>query len=241
MLYKNKNGFTLVELAIVLVIIGLLVGGVLVGQELIRQAKIIKFITSVDRYRLAISTFRTKYDVWPGFYSKADIVWQNCIPFSGNANIGGGCNGSGISFYDGNSSQERLYMFKHLSLAELISSNHNVSNINGAYPEFDYLPDFKKFTMLPMSTSNLQNIVVARDISVPWFYFNTGVYQSNEPLRVESVRSVDIKTDDGKPKSGNMWQVYSGNDLPECYDVNTLEYADPDQNGQKDCHFVIKY
>ena len=39
-LYKNNKGFTLVELAIVLVIIGLLVGGVLTGQELVKQAEI---------------------------------------------------------------------------------------------------------------------------------------------------------------------------------------------------------
>jgi prepilin-type N-terminal cleavage/methylation domain-containing protein len=58
---KSKAAFTLVELAIVIVIIGLLVGGVLQGQELIAQAKIRAQIKQLQAYDAAGITFKSKY------------------------------------------------------------------------------------------------------------------------------------------------------------------------------------
>jgi len=63
---KGRQGFTLVELAIVLVIIGLLVGGVLVGQDLIKAATIRSTIGDVEKVNAAATTFRTKYSGVPG-------------------------------------------------------------------------------------------------------------------------------------------------------------------------------
>ncbi len=59
-------GFTLIELAIVLVIIGLIVGGVLVGQDLIAAARIRSQLSQIDKYNTAVITFRLKYNVLPG-------------------------------------------------------------------------------------------------------------------------------------------------------------------------------
>jgi prepilin-type N-terminal cleavage/methylation domain-containing protein len=61
-----KSAFTLVELAIVIVIIGLLVGGVLTGQELINQAKIRAQIKQLEGYNAAALTFKAKYGYIPG-------------------------------------------------------------------------------------------------------------------------------------------------------------------------------
>ena len=61
-----RSGFTLVELSIVLVIIGLIAGGVLVGRDLIEAAAIRQQITQVERFKTAVQTFRTKYNGLPG-------------------------------------------------------------------------------------------------------------------------------------------------------------------------------
>ena len=61
-----KKGFTLVELSIVLVIIGLLIGGLLVGQSMIRTAKMGAFIRQIGQFDIAVSNFRTKYGYLPG-------------------------------------------------------------------------------------------------------------------------------------------------------------------------------
>jgi prepilin-type N-terminal cleavage/methylation domain-containing protein len=62
----NQQGFTLIELSIVLVIIGLIVGGVLVGQDMIKAAEIRATVGQVEKYNAASNTFRTKYNGLPG-------------------------------------------------------------------------------------------------------------------------------------------------------------------------------
>lgn len=61
-----KQGFTLVELSIVLVIIGLLIGGILVGQSLIESVKINSQIQQVQQFQIMVRNFKDKYAQLPG-------------------------------------------------------------------------------------------------------------------------------------------------------------------------------
>ena len=63
---KNQKGFTLIEIAIVLVIIGLLIGGVLKGQSMIQNAKVKRLVNDVDGLRAAVLTFQDRYGMLPG-------------------------------------------------------------------------------------------------------------------------------------------------------------------------------
>ena len=63
---RRQKGFTLVEIAIVLVIIGLLLGGVLKGQELINSAKVKNFATDFRNIPLYIYGYQDKYKALPG-------------------------------------------------------------------------------------------------------------------------------------------------------------------------------
>lgn len=74
MILKNK-GFTLVELAVVLAIIGLLVAGLFVGTSLIRSAEIREVIGEYDRYTKSIKEFQDKYQALPGDMSTAETIW----------------------------------------------------------------------------------------------------------------------------------------------------------------------
>ncbi|MFZ4542068.1 MAG: type II secretion system protein [Rickettsiales bacterium] len=62
----RPSAFSLVELSIVLVILGLLVGGILSGQALIRAAQIRSQIAQIQNYQIAVNTFRGKYNYLPG-------------------------------------------------------------------------------------------------------------------------------------------------------------------------------
>ena len=61
---KHEEGFTLLELSIVLVIIGLIVGGVLVGQDMIKGAQIRATVAQLEKYNTAVNTFRKANDEW---------------------------------------------------------------------------------------------------------------------------------------------------------------------------------
>ena len=56
-----KSGFTLIELSILLVIVGLIVGGVLVGRDLIPAAGIRAQISQIEKYQSAVNAFRREY------------------------------------------------------------------------------------------------------------------------------------------------------------------------------------
>lgn len=83
---SHQKGFTLVEIAIVLVIIGLLLGGVLKGQELITQAKIKNIANDLNGMAAAIYGYQDRYKQFPGDDNQAAARWLNPAATSGNGN-----------------------------------------------------------------------------------------------------------------------------------------------------------
>lgn len=61
-----KAGFTLIEMSIVLVVIGLVVGGILVGRDVISSAAVRAQVSQIEKYNQAVNTFRDKYGYLPG-------------------------------------------------------------------------------------------------------------------------------------------------------------------------------
>ena len=124
----RKSGFTLVELSIVLVIIGLIIGGVLVGQDLIYAANVRAQITQIEQLETAINTFKVKYNCLPGDCLNAQDFFGNTSPAGDAVNNGDG-NGVIMSHFQGASpvasgaclyadiSDEVSQLFLHLYLA----------------------------------------------------------------------------------------------------------------------------
>src|SRR5437667_7374124 len=88
--FNRKNsteaGFTLVEIAIVLVIIGLLLGGILKGQEMITQAKIKNAINDFNGVTVAVTSYQDRYRFLPGDDPNADTRWTVQAPAKGDGN-----------------------------------------------------------------------------------------------------------------------------------------------------------
>src|SRR5215467_2384373 len=81
---QAESGFTLVEIAIVLVIIGLLLGGILKGQEMITQAKIKNLINDFNGVSVAITSYQDRYRALPGDDQNATTRWTVQAPGKGN-------------------------------------------------------------------------------------------------------------------------------------------------------------
>ena len=96
---RNQTGFTLVEIAIVLVIIGLLLGGILKGQEMITQAKIKNVVADFSGVSAAYYGYQDRYKAIPGDDPGALARWATASPavVSGNGNgvVGGSYNNGG--------------------------------------------------------------------------------------------------------------------------------------------------
>src|SRR5260370_16662879 len=89
--YKIAQGFTLIEIAIVLVMIGMLLGGVLKGQELITGARVRNLISQQDGIKAAFFGFQDRFRAPPGDYAQATI---NITGVATSAACGNG-NGNG--------------------------------------------------------------------------------------------------------------------------------------------------
>lgn len=152
-----QSGFSLVELSIVLVILGLLTGGILAGQSLIRASELRSISTEYNRHVAAIQTFRDKYFALPGDMKDATKFW-NAADGTGSdgacyvADQSGGtatCDGNGNGTVDsytrspsyGNgpgATSEQFMMWKHLSNAGLIEGNFNGLALAGT--AYDMVP-----------------------------------------------------------------------------------------------------
>ncbi|CAB1369918.1 prepilin-type N-terminal cleavage/methylation domain-containing protein [Denitratisoma oestradiolicum] len=123
---RKQDGYTLIEIAIVLIIIGLLLGGVLKGQELITQAKIRNIINDLNGVTTAIQTYQDRYRALPGDDPAAAGRWQD----SGGNTLTTVATNPGDGRFDGaygdntagapGAAQETLLFWQHLRLAGFI-------------------------------------------------------------------------------------------------------------------------
>ncbi len=158
---KKNNGFTLIELAIVLTILGLLVGGIIAGKSLIRSAEVRGLMKEYEQYRIAVNDFQDKYKAIPGDMANATRFWGRADngSFAGQCaqphlNVGTGtqtCNGDGNGYTDQyySNNTEPFRFWQHLSNAELIGGKYTgiagpsnaFHHVIGVNTPFSKMPD----------------------------------------------------------------------------------------------------
>ncbi|AIF80883.1 prepilin-type N-terminal cleavage/methylation domain-containing protein [endosymbiont of Acanthamoeba sp. UWC8] len=124
------NGFTLIELAIAIIIIALIVAGISIGYNMINQAKLQSIIKDYQLYQTSFNTFVNKYNKIPGDMNSAFSMWGTRC--AANSSI---CNGNGNGSIDYNTDvnlNEISQAWNHLYLAEMLNMYiPPVTNITG--------------------------------------------------------------------------------------------------------------
>ena len=227
-----KLGFSLVELSIVLVILGLLTGGILAGQSLIRASELRSVTTQYNSYITAAQSFRDKYFMIPGDLSNARSFWGTATACPSDGLVQtyalATCNGDGDGFLeyllaDTPTSNEEYRFWQHLVNAGLIEGAYTGMSLNN-----------NGYSRIPSIGNNIPRSRISNAAFAMFGYpaqaaddasmfahsrFNgmmLGIPQNNTPyfngaLKPEEAWNIDMKMDDGLPATGYVNTPSSGN------------------------------
>jgi prepilin-type N-terminal cleavage/methylation domain-containing protein len=219
-----KQAFSLVELSIVLVILGLLIGGILSGQSLIRASELRSVVNDMSRYQTAMMTFRDKYFGLPGDITNATKFWgEDTASSCTNSPVAGDrvskqatCNGNGDGMIE-MPSNELFRVWQQLANAGLIEGSYNGVTGTNAYHHYE-----PGINTPPLRLGRATGVsffwmgAIGASAPAPWLfegnYANSlmyggcgGMFECIDPfLKPEEAWNIDTKLDDGKPGLGTI-------------------------------------
>jgi len=178
---KKQSGFTLVEIAIVLVIIGLLLGGVLKGQELINSAKVKNFAQDFRQVPLFIYGYQDKYKRLPGDDNGAVARFgATTADGDGNGAIGGNYNSTTLT-------DESARFWQHVRLAGLAAGSTDFSSAANA--------------SLP---TNADGGRIGIQSTTPITGMSGSYYVCSDGIQGKFAKQLDVTMDDGNTATGSM-------------------------------------
>lgn len=234
----HTRAFSLVELSIVLVILGLLVGGILAGQSLIRASELRAVTAEFDRYVVATRAFRNKYMGLPGDILNATDFWGTAGACPGTTSTGSTtpatCNGNGngqlqVTFAGSN---ETFRYWQQLANAGLIEGTYTgVSALEGSPLDLysalgSNVPRSKLsnagwaiYHLGTITESNL-NYYGANYGNIFFYGAQSGYTTYRAALPPEEAWNIDTKIDDGKVATGMVTGIeFQGGISTPCGDL----------------------
>ncbi len=261
----NKTAFSLVELSIVLVILGLLTGGILTGQSLIRAAELKSVATQLSEFQTAVHNFRYKYNALPGDFDEAHIIWGSA---GGSGALNDGCeaaSGTGTQTCSGNGDRkltstapnnygEIFTFWQHLANAGLIEGKYTGKSgpDGGADHNFGENAPTSRLSSIGWGSSWVNNELGGSAYTSIWMrnYNNwmtiggdDGVWADNptNTFSAEEIWNMDTKMDDGRPGTGaiQLYGTIKCSDQADNANYGIAEYKLSDTT--KQCSLVFDY
>ncbi|MDR2788994.1 MAG: prepilin-type N-terminal cleavage/methylation domain-containing protein [Candidatus Accumulibacter sp.] len=191
---KTQSGFTLVEIAIVLVIIGLLLGGVLKGQELVNSAKAKNLSNDFRSVSSFVYAYQDRFRALPGDDRSAATHVNGGTNASSSAKLGNArIDGSWNS--DANTDESFLF-WQHVRLAGLATGTSDTASA-------DYIPRNAEGGRVGI-TGNA--VLTAPTTSYPGSF-----YVCSQGIQGRHARQIDTTIDDGNTKTGSVRAMTDGN------------------------------
>lgn len=180
---RQQSGFTLVEIAIVLVIIGLLLGGILKGQELIDNSRVTNAVNDVNGTRAAINAYLDRYRRLPGDDGPAGTLTARGSAWTGVAagNNNGVLNVTAAQTFTGGGENDNF--FQHLRAAGFISGDSTLTGANA-------LPRNSWGGLLGVSATGVTGM--------------TGRVVCLSQVPGKAATAIDNRLDDGVPNRGSV-------------------------------------
>ncbi len=210
------NGFTLVEISIVMIIIGLLIGGIFGGIRLIDNANVQKTIQDLKAVESSTLSFRDAYRALPGDIRNANTRLPNCTvapcSTSGDGNRRIGTAGYSTAWGDAViATTENATFWHHLHAADFLSmgiKNTTDMNVGEGTPEAAIGGGYKLSAFI--AAFHLPNTVIFQDMII----FNTtdvtalfGATQTSTPCSI--IATIDRKIDDGFTVNGRVYGLFN--------------------------------
>lgn len=202
---SNKDGFTLVELSIVLIIIGLIISGVLAGKDLIRQSELRGVVSELYQYQNIWVKFSNQYGAFPGDITNATTFFPSCVDVGGNL-----CNGNGAGTVDNN---EIYRAWQHIDLAGYTEGGYTGLNagLTGVPGEncpkskvkdacWIYIMEWDIYTSWTTDATMANYLLIGKKRA------GFPITSTFTPLETQQF---DLKLDDGKPGQGRLWAFNS--------------------------------
>lgn len=258
---SKKSGFTIIELSIAIVIIGLVVAGVMAGKEMMDASRQSSLISDIKSYEVAVNTFELNYDAYPGDMRNATDYWgADSAGCPSNVSSSGTCDGNGdgmvgIELRNGNLStnNEPGRVWQQLSLAKLLKTNYLLSNsfdpdIGVNTPATDYNRTtitygyYNFWQPYSLYDQVLDRMVKGQKGNV--FCTNGDDYGLTDPcsspdnsaIRAKDGKEIDLKIDDGFANSG---RVIASGCIPGGYHFEEMGGGDFDTNYDYD--FTVEW